>query len=357
MTERGGVTLPVLPVALPPADPLDATTIPSQRRSSNRQSMCSSSSSSGEQVRRLQRENARLKEELDSLKAMFARRIATDESAFEQKLMAKDLDCERWFKSKKDDLRRIQAGSVIMKSIFDARRRKFAEDMTRREADFANQQAQWQQEYETMQEQLKKQEEDNSKQIEWTMMQAEKKQHDTEKEKASVEAQNRLLVQELQAQKEECEQLRKEQLDQSQALDRLRERLLHVERADELLKRNSQIEALEAELKRTKKMITERSQGEADALRRELMEYVKFIVHILPEEWANKVKEQDSLRLGAPVDSKHFLPTAPGSDSRSSQNPRSKKRFQSRASHAVYPSPYLQAGNNGGAGAQMDFIN
>jgi len=161
----------------------------------------------------------------------------------------------------------------------------------------------------------------------------------TEQEKAAVEAHNKLLVKELNAQREECEQLRKEQKEQSQALEQLRGRLLHVERADELLKRNSQIEALEAELKRTKKMITDRSQGEADALRRELMEYVKFIVHILPEEWQNKVKEHDSLRLGMPMDNKPFPPTAPGSDSRG-RNPRRKQPIQSRASHAIYPSPY-----------------
>merc|ERR1711959_112592 len=85
----------------------------------------------------------------------------------------------------------------------------------------------------------------------------------------------------------------------SKTIEQLRQRLLEpqVERADELLKRNAQIEALEAELKRTKKLMHERAHAEADALRRELMEYVKFIVHILPDEWQSKAKDAEHARL------------------------------------------------------------
>jgi len=344
MSESQGVTLPSLSATYPVGDPLDSTSF--RRSSSNRKSSCSSGS--GEQVRRLQRENARLKEEMDSLKAMFARRIAHDESAFEEKITAKDVDCERWFKSKKQDLKKMQAASVIMKCIFDARRKKFMDDLAEERGKFNSQKSLWQQEMAKIRTQLAENENENKKQLDWWTQQWEAKQQQTEQEKEAVQGHNRLLLEQLNDKKLECEEIRKEANEQSQALEQLRARLLHVERADELLKRNSQIEALEAELKRTKKMIGERQQGEADSLRRELMEYVKFIVHILPEEWQSKVKEQESLRLGAISEGKQILaPTAPGTDSRS-RNPRRKQPIQHRASHAVYPSPYLQHGTLGG---------
>lgn len=88
-------------------------------------------------------ENSRLREELDSLKAMFARRISTDETRFEEQIRIKDEECQRWFKSKKHDISKMQSALVIMRSLFERKRRKFAEDMQAQSDMFDAQKAEW----------------------------------------------------------------------------------------------------------------------------------------------------------------------------------------------------------------------
>lgn len=114
-------------------------------------------------------------------------------------------------------------------------------------------------------------------------------------------------------------------------MEQLRQRLLEVERADELLKRNSQIEALEAELKRTKKLMHERAHAEADALRRELMEYVKFIVHILPEEWQSKAKDMADNPNQSPSSTMPSPPRSAPAGGTKGKNPRQKKSAAQQA--------------------------
>lgn len=283
--------------------------------------------------KKLLSEHNRLRDELENLKTVMARRIAHDESKFDQKILEKDLDCEKWFKSKKQELKQMQAATYIMKSIFEARRLTLKEYMKQKEDEFVQEKFEWEQDLAKTKIRLRDQEADFQKHLDWQTGEWEKRQQNTEDEKDSVQAENRLLQQHLNLKKEECDELHKEKYEQSQALEQLRNRLLHVERADELLKANSQIEALEAELKRTKRTIHERQQAEADSLRRELMEYVKFIVHILPEELQNKVKEQGimpgmNLSVLAPPDSRGRPPQ------------RRKQPVQHRVSHAVQSSPY-----------------
>lgn len=241
--------------------------------------------------RRLKLENSRLRDELDSLKAMYARRISTDARMFEEKIRLKDEECERWFRSKKTDIKKMQSALVIMRSLFERKRRKFGEDMQAQCEKFDAQKAEWienirQLKAETEAEKAACRQELLEKTVEW------QKKIQLANDEAQERQKRVIALEEALAEKKvECEKLRKESNELSRTMEQLKARLLEVERADELLKRNSQIEALEAELKRTKKMMHERAHAEADALRRELMEYVKFIVHILPEEWQAKSKD------------------------------------------------------------------
>eukprot|EP00746_Dinoflagellata_sp_MGD_P164465 gnl/MRDRNA2_/MRDRNA2_93099_c0_seq1.p1 gnl/MRDRNA2_/MRDRNA2_93099_c0~~gnl/MRDRNA2_/MRDRNA2_93099_c0_seq1.p1 ORF type:complete len:351 (+),score=96.60 gnl/MRDRNA2_/MRDRNA2_93099_c0_seq1:74-1126(+) len=241
--------------------------------------------------RRLKLENSRLRDELDSLKAMYARRISTDARMFEEKIRLKDEECERWFRSKKTDIKKMQSALVIMRSLFERKRRKFGEDMQAQSEKFDKQKAAWIEDIrklkaETEAEKAACRQELMEKTVEW-----QKKIQIANDEAQDRQIRVKTLEEALAEKKVECERLRKDYNELSRTMEQLKARLLEVERADELLKRNSQIEALEAELKRTKKMMHERAHAEADALRRELMEYVKFIVHILPEEWQAKNKE------------------------------------------------------------------
>lgn len=338
MSEKEGVTLPSLKGAVLPSDPLDVTI---RRSSSNR------SHAGGELVRRLQKENARLKEELESLKAMYSRRISHDESLFEQKLMQKDLDCENWYKSKKYEMKQLQAGTVIMQSLFDMRKKKFYACLASERQKFEAEKKQYQEEVAHIQQQLHEKEMENKKDLEWHQIQWDRYRGQLEQEKESEQAHSKLLKEQLSAKHKDCEKLRTEQQEQAQALEQLRGRLMQIERADELLKRNSQIEALEAELKKTKKMVIERQQGEADGLRRELQEYVKFIVQVLPAEFQNQGKEHDGgLRTGTPTKTSTASLPCPRSPPR-----KQGRKYQrlSNATNGLIHSPYAHHGTFGGS--------
>lgn len=306
----------------------------------------------GNRERRLQLENERLREELASLKAMYARRIATDERMFEEQIQLKDEECEKWFKQKKLDIKKIESALVIMRSIFDRKKRKFEEEMQAQSEKFDAQKEEWmehirQLKEETEAEKVACRKELLAKSAEWQ----EKLRMSNELIK-DLEIRARTHEDALADKKIECEKFRKEVSELSRTLEQVRARLLEVERADELLKRNAQIEALEAELKRTKKMMHERAHAEADALRRELMEYVKFIVHILPEEWQSKAKEMaENSRLqgdGMPAPPR----SAPAGGTRGRSNSRNSVRNKSNASYqaqGIYQAPptllaYAQAG-------------
>eukprot|EP00932_Pfiesteria_piscicida_P019414 SRR837773.6241.p1 GENE.SRR837773.6241~~SRR837773.6241.p1 ORF type:complete len:254 (+),score=78.16 SRR837773.6241:3-764(+) len=70
--------------------------------------------------------------------------------------------------------------------------------------------------------------------------------------------------------------------------DGLRKKLEDSERNEELARRQLQIEALEKELRNLRSAGAGReamkARAEAEALRQELMDYVKFILHILPDD-------------------------------------------------------------------------
>jgi chromosome segregation ATPase len=292
----------------------------------------------------LKLENSRLRDELDSLKAMYARRISHDERIFEEQIRLKDEECERWFRAKKTDIKKMQSALVIMRSLFERKRRKFAEDMQAQSEKFDAQKATWIEDIrklkaETEAEKAACRKELQEKTVEW-----QKKIQTANDDNKELQLRVRSLEESLADKKVECEKLRKEASELSRTMEQLKARLLEVERADELLKRNSQIEALEAELKRTKKMMHERAHAEADALRRELMEYVKFIVHILPEEWQSKAKdmaENSRLPDGMPQPPR----SAPAGGTRK-KNPRQKSAAQQ--AQGLYQAPsslhgYVQA--------------
>merc|ERR1719388_640027 len=123
-----------------------------------------------------------------------------------------------------------------MKSIFEARRLTLKEYMKQKEDEFVQEKFEWEQDLAKTKIRLRDQEADFQKHLDWQTGEWEKRQQNTEDEKDSVQAENRLLQQQLNLKKEECDELHKEKYEQSQALEQLRNRLLHVERADELLK-------------------------------------------------------------------------------------------------------------------------
>lgn len=341
----GDAGLPAL-VAASPSDSYDAT--PPRRTVSTAAYNSAESSRQGgaaDRERRLKLENGRLRDELDSLKAMYARRLSNDEALFEQKIRQKDEECERWFRSKKHEIKKMQSALVIMRSFFEKKKRKFAEEMQAQSDAFEAQKVEMLEDVRKLREETEAEKKACREELKKMTVEWEKKIKQAEMENNELQVRTTALEEALTEKKSECERLRKQVSELTGTMEQLRARLLEVERADELLKRNSQIEALEAELKRTKKMMHERAHAEADALRRELMEYVKFIVHILPEEWQSKAKDAaENPRL--PQD----MPAAPRSapaKGASKTNPRRKSVAQQAQGIYQVPSTlhgYVQGG-------------
>merc|ERR1711865_479166 len=73
----------------------------------------------------------------------YARRISHDEFAFEEQIRIKDGECERWFREKKHDIKKMQAALVIMRSLFEKKRCKFGSDMQAQSDKFDAQKAEW----------------------------------------------------------------------------------------------------------------------------------------------------------------------------------------------------------------------
>merc|ERR1711974_310164 len=84
----------------------------------------------------------------------------------------------------------------------------------------------------------------------------------------------------------EINRLKEKIRQQSDEIKETQQRLAEVEKNADLDRRDQQIMALEAELQTTRRTMKERWKKEVDQLRQELVDYVRFIVHILPENWA-----------------------------------------------------------------------
>merc|ERR1719387_1475780 len=240
-------------------------------------------------LRRLRSENRRLCEELGSLKEVYSRQMATNECKFEQRLKDKEEECMNWYKDRRHDIKKMQNAFVIMKTLFDRKQEKSAAQLLEHQKEFEAQKEAWNEHVVSMGQRLDIERMSSMDKNAAQAVEYEKRLHDSQLQMDELRADIRKLQGNLADKQREAEDMKQEKLEQMRAIEEVKKRLVEAEKADELTKKNAQIEALEAELKRTKRMMTERAASEADALRRELMEYVKFIVHLLPEEWRNRV--------------------------------------------------------------------
>lgn len=234
----------------------------------------------------------RLELELQSLREVYARKLADTELRCERQLQAKDDERESWFRERKADIAKIRAGVVVMQAIFQRKRHRFVKQMTEERESFESMKESFSAELERLQAAADTVRE-NCKRDMAAQAQAYEEQIDSQKRKTQDAAD---LVRRLQ---EELERLRQQnrrlveegEIKRAEA-EELRAKLTESERREEEARRSTQVEALEAELRRTKKLIQEQRHSEAEALRKELMEYVKFIVHILPEDKAGAATDE-----------------------------------------------------------------
>lgn len=238
--------------------------------------------------RRTAMQNRRLKEELSSLKDVYARQMARNEEKFERCLREKDQECRDWYKSKKIEIQKMQATTVLMWHMFKKKREKFQLQLDEKARELEERRLFFENELVRIDEERKAEVQRLERELRETSREYERQIKVLQEENSQKDVQIGQLNSRLSERDAEIARLKREREQILQELAETHKRLLEVEQSEELMKRSAQIEALEAELRRTKRMMEEKARNEADALRKELMEYVKFIVHILPEDWRNK---------------------------------------------------------------------
>eukprot|EP00933_Yihiella_yeosuensis_P058441 TRINITY_DN5891_c0_g3_i2.p1 TRINITY_DN5891_c0_g3~~TRINITY_DN5891_c0_g3_i2.p1 ORF type:complete len:383 (-),score=127.80 TRINITY_DN5891_c0_g3_i2:230-1378(-) len=242
-------------------------------------------------------EKRTLEIEIQSLREAYARKLAETEMMCDRLINDKEKDREAWFKSKKVEVAKIRAGVVVMQALFERRRRKFFEQMEQEKEEFAQMEAKLNEDLEQMRSRtIQVAEESELKLLDQQKLYEEKL---SSLRADLAESQERALRAEKDLYKSESESKRLAEVDTilRAEIDDLQARLQESEKKEELQLKQEQIDRLEVELRRTKKQMQDRKNAEADALRKELMEYVKFIVRILPEEWRERLQPQLIQRL------------------------------------------------------------
>lgn len=259
------------------------------------------------QLEQLVSQNAQLRDELQSLRDMYAKHTAYTELKCERMLREKDQECVEWYKSRQLDIQRTQAGVIVMHSLFQKRSRRLAAELTKEKCRHEVADA-------DLREQVRKLEQKHQKKTERheELLAIHTATHNSEMasvqtKKAEVEDEAARLSEQLEDARREIERQKALNSQKTLELQDARDQLIEVEKRADIDRRNTRIEDLEAELKATKTRMKEGWKKEVESLRQELMDYVRFIVHILPENWceteaANKVppdlKEQLTCMTG-----------------------------------------------------------
>lgn len=227
----------------------------------------------------------RLEDESASMRQAYARKIANTELKCEDLLRQKEDSCNEWFKERKQDILKMQAACAIMHALFQKKRRRIQQLAEDERAMHSRQQ---QGSEETIR-QLKAEREETVRRL---TQEFDEKSRDYETRIEDLERANGILeerTENLEGQLGESQaQVRRGQEEierQRSDIEDLHRRLVMAERTEELARRNAQIESLQEELKKVRKQMMDKRHAEVEALQSELMDYVKFIVHILPEDW------------------------------------------------------------------------
>mmetsp|Transcript_49915 Transcript_49915/g.143713 ORF Transcript_49915/g.143713 Transcript_49915/m.143713 type:complete len:413 (-) Transcript_49915:82-1320(-) len=225
----------------------------------------------------------RLEQEISDLREAYARKISNTELKCESLLRAKDKEMGDWYKEKKSDIGKMQASLVIMRGLYTKARERF-----KTEAANARQECQAEQDRileEAAAERRRHREAMEKKTLE---MEAQEQAHrqrllEVERERDDLQSRCEHLETQLAASQRSERSLRETSDRLRKEGEELRKRVTELEASDELQRKNAAIEALEQELKRSKKQMQEKNKAESEALRKELMDYVRFIVNILPD--------------------------------------------------------------------------
>jgi len=237
--------------------------------------------------------------ELQSLREAYARKIADTELQCEKKMEAAEADRNEWFKKKKVEIAKIRAGVIVMQALFERRKRKFISQMEQEREQTAKQRKEMDEKMAAMEQQLAETTADYEHRLAEMEASHAKKLVDLDKMQRETEERALRADRALHIAEGEITRLTDVEKELRFEIEDMKVRLQVAERAEELQRVREKTEFLEEELRRLRKRMADRKHAEAEALRKELMAYVEFIVKILPGEWRTRVKPEILQRLAA----------------------------------------------------------
>jgi len=227
----------------------------------------------------------RLEEQIQSLREEYARKIARTELTCEQKMRKKEEDCEKWYKDKQEEMKQMKSVVHIVQAIFSNKRRKLIVELE-------EQKRLSEQSKHNFEDRISNLEEKHKERVETLVAEANKRRaayeveiSDLQKVRAGLQASKDRLEDQLAESKAQIKSWQQDNSRLGKENEELRQKLVESERSEELALRNNQIADLQEEVRRVRKLMLDKRNAEAEALRKELMDYVKFIVHILPDDW------------------------------------------------------------------------
>lgn len=273
------------------------------------------------QLEDLTTQNRHLCEQLNSLREMYAKRTAHTELECDRLLREKDHECAEWYKKRRLKLQDMKAAAVVMYHFCGLNRKRQLDGMTSEHSKYQSRENGLQRQVE----QLKAQREAEANQYK-EQLESKHRKHSEELasvrwEAADCESRATRISEQLEEARDEIEKMKEQAHLRSEELDEVKARLSEVEKNAHIDRRDEQIQNLEVELQTTRRSLKERWKREAESLREELMDYVRFIVHILPDNWT----ETEAAAM-APTELKDKLTWIPTSGSRA-DHPTSSRRL------------------------------
>jgi hypothetical protein len=224
----------------------------------------------------------RLQDEMESMKAIYAHKIANTATKCEQILREKENERREWYKERRLEIAKLNAGLVVMYAHFSYKSRRQIKQMVLDQRRYEEQKIMFADKESRLKAENRAARESNEAELAKGAVLWEEQIAGLTRQNSALAERGTQLEKQLESTYVQEKQLRSEHEANQQKIDTLRRRVLEIERAEE--PQRARVEALERELRKTKKEMTSQRVAETTSLRRELMDYVKFIVQILPDD-------------------------------------------------------------------------
>lgn len=241
--------------------------------------------------RELRRQNEQLRRELGSLQEMYSRHISNTEIKCEQLLREKDDERTGWYKDRKIEMKKMQASLVIMHALFTGKRRRFEAQHELEKSNFARREEAFVDKVAELESKCQEEKRKCWEQLAAKIATCEEETRDMERQRHEAEERSKRLEEQLTELRSKHERVLVDLGARKTEIESLRKRLSESERQLDTKLRDSRVEALEIELRQTKKSMREENFKAVNSLQKELMDYVRFITQILPDDWGSDGSE------------------------------------------------------------------